>query len=40
MTDAQPYEMTDDSENFLPYSGRNLQKGLPLLCGEKQTAAL
>lgn len=39
MADEQPYEITDVSENFLPYSGRNLQKGLPLLCGEKQTAA-
>jgi hypothetical protein len=38
MADAQPYEMPDDSENFLRYAGRNLQKGLPLLWGEKQTA--
>jgi len=34
MADGQPYEMTNDSENFLRYSGRNLQKGLSLLCGE------
>ena len=36
MADAQPYELTEDSENFLRYSGRDLQKGLSLLCGEKQ----